>query len=116
VVSPEFTSDYDAYLTSLRRLASLPVEILAQGHYYILAGEEEISTFFANSIKETISFKDRVMELLDEETGNLEKVIHMMKAERYDAVPDLKQPEVTYLINLRAKVAHLAGKRQLQTG
>jgi hypothetical protein len=56
------------------------------------------------------------MELLDEETGNLEKVIHMMKAERYDAVPDLKQPEVTYLINLRAKVAHLAGKRQLQTG
>lgn len=116
VITPEFTSDYDAYLTSLRRLASLPVEILAQGHYYILAGEEEIRTFFAKSIKETISFKDRVMELLDEETGNLERVIHTMKAERYDAVPDLKQPEVTYLINLRAKIAHLAGKRQLLTG
>lgn len=112
VISPEFTSDYDAYLASLRRIASLPVEILAQGHYYILAGEEEIRTFFAHSIKETISFKDRVMELLDEENGNLERVINTMKAERYDAVPDLKQPEVTYLINLKAKVAHLAGRQQ----
>ncbi|HNX29557.1 MAG TPA: MBL fold metallo-hydrolase [Syntrophomonadaceae bacterium] len=113
VVSPEFAYDYDAYLASLMRLAALEVEVFCQGHYYILAGRDEISTFFDKSIRETISFKDRVFELLDKENGSVEKVINRIKAERYDAVPDLKQPEVTYLINLKAKVAHLAGKKQL---
>lgn len=112
VISTEFTSDYDAYLNSLRRLAALPVEVFCQGHYYILTGREEIESLFAKSIQETISFKDRVMELLSEENQDLGKVVNIMKSERFDGVPELKQPEVTYLINLKAKVAHLARQQQ----
>jgi hypothetical protein len=52
------------------------------------------------------------MELLDEESGSVERVISRVKAERYDGNLDLKQPEATYMLNLKAKVAHLAGKRQ----
>lgn len=115
VISTEFTSDYDAYLDSLQRLAALPVEVFCQGHYYVLTGREEIEILFARSIRETISFKNRVMELLREENNDLDKVVNTMKAERYDVVPDLQQPESTYLLNLRAKVAHLA-KKQQQTG
>lgn len=111
-ITTEFAYDYDAYLSSLLRLAALPVETFCQGHYYILTGQEEVSTFFAKSIHETTGFKNRVIELLDEENGSVDKVISRIKAERYDGNLDLKQPEATYMLNLKAKVAHLAGKRQ----
>lgn len=110
-LTTEFAYDYDAYLSSLLRLADLPVEIFCQGHYYILSGREEVSNFFAKSIRTTTDFKKRVMELLDEENGSLENVINRIKAERYDGNPDLKQPEATYMLNLKARVAHLAGQR-----
>ncbi len=112
VVTTEFAYDYDAYLASLLRLAELPAEVFCQGHYYILTGRDEIKTFFDKSIRETTGFKDRVMELLDEENGSVEKVIGRVKAERYDGNLDLRQPEATYMLNLKAKVAHLAGKWQ----
>ena len=111
-ITTEFAYDYDAYLSSLLRLSALPAEIFCQGHYYILAGRDEISTFFEKSIRETTSFKDRVMELLDEENGSVEKVISRVKTELYDGNLDVKQPEATYMLNLKAKVNHLAGKRQ----
>jgi glyoxylase-like metal-dependent hydrolase (beta-lactamase superfamily II) len=111
-ITTEFAYDYDAYLSSLLRLSALPAEIFCQGHYYILAGRDEISTFFEKSIRETTGFKDRVMELLDEEKGSVENVISRVKAELYDGNLDVRQPEATYMLNLKAKVTHLAGKRQ----
>ena len=105
----EFVSDYDAYVSSLQRLAALPVEVFCQGHYSILVGGEEISAFFKQSINETIRFKDRVLELLDEEAGSVDRVIKRLKKERYDVIQGPKQPEAAYLLNLRAQVAHLVG-------
>ena len=71
-------------------------------------GREEISAFFRQSINETIRFKVRVLELLDEEDGYIDRVIKRVKTERYDVIPGPKQPEVAYLLNLKAQVAHLA--------
>jgi 2-aminobenzoylacetyl-CoA thioesterase len=110
IVTTEFVSDYDAYVSSLQRLAALPVEVFCQGHYSILVGREEISAFFKQSIDVTICFKDRVLELLDEEDGSIERVIIRVKTERYDVIPGPKQPEVAYLLNLKAQVAHLAAE------
>jgi glyoxylase-like metal-dependent hydrolase (beta-lactamase superfamily II) len=110
-ITTEFAYDYDAYLSSLLRLSKLPVDIFCQGHYYILSGQDEVRTFFEQSIKETTGFKDRVMELLEEENGSVEKVIERSKAEFYDGKLDAKQPEATYMLNLKAKIAHLAEKR-----
>lgn len=115
VVSTEFVSDYDAYVSSLQRLAALPVEVFCQGHYSNLVGREKISAFFKQSMNETIRFKDRVLELLEEEAGSVERVIKRLKTERYDVIQGPKQPEVTYLLNLKAQVAHLAAK-QRQSG
>ncbi|MEA4924197.1 MAG: MBL fold metallo-hydrolase [Syntrophomonadaceae bacterium] len=111
VVSSEFVSNYDTYLASLRRLSALPTEIFCQGHNFILTGREEISAFFERSINETISFKDRAMELLEEEDGSVERVMSRIKAERYDTITVPKQPEVPYLLNLKAQISHLAAKR-----
>lgn len=108
MVTTEFVSDYEAYLSSLRRLALLPTQIFAQAHGLVLAGREEITDFFRRSIMETVAFKNRVLELLDEEEGALEQVIQRLKKERYDTIPGFKQAEVPYLINLTAQVKHLA--------
>lgn len=110
IVSTEFVSNYDAYLNSLQRLASLPVEIFCQGHYKSLVGREEIETFFDRSIRETLHLRDRVFELLKEECGSTDRVITRLKAERYDVIPEPKQPEFAYLLNLKAQVSHLASK------
>jgi len=63
-ISPEFVSDYDTYLSSLQRLAVLPVEVYCQGHYACMVGEEEIRRYFEQSLRETMRFKERVYELL----------------------------------------------------
>ncbi len=111
LISTEFVADYDAYVSSLQRLAALPVEVFCQGHYSVLVGKEEISSFFEQSINETIRFKDRVWEILDEEVGSVDRVIKRVKTEWYDVIQGPKQPEAAYLLNLKAQVAHLAAKK-----
>ncbi len=108
----EFLVDYDRYLDSLERLAALPVEILCQGHHFVIGGAQEVKKFFDRSISEAKAFKKKVYELLDAEGGVVERVVARIKAEQYDANPHLKQLEEAYLINVRAQVAHLAAKRR----
>ncbi|MGE5404433.1 MAG: MBL fold metallo-hydrolase [Candidatus Saccharibacteria bacterium] len=110
-VSTEFVSNYDAYLSSLQRLSTLPIEVFCQGHYQHLLGRDEISAFFKRSIYETMHFKTRVLDLLEQENGLIERVIQRVKAERYDMIKGPKQPEGPYLLNLKAQVAHLAATR-----
>jgi 2-aminobenzoylacetyl-CoA thioesterase len=106
----EFLTDYDAYFSSLTRLAGLPADVLCQGHRIILTGAEEVSNFFSRSVSEAIRFKDRVNELLGLEAGSVEQVVLRIKAEQYDVIEGVKQPETAYLINLKAQVSHLAEK------
>lgn len=110
-ISPEFVSDYEAYLSSIKRLALLPAQVYCQGHFACLTDEKEISDYFKRSISETIRFKNRVDELLDEEAGSVERVIQRIKEEQFDTNEELKQPEATYMLNLQARVTHLASKR-----
>ncbi|RPI77075.1 MAG: MBL fold metallo-hydrolase [Desulfobacteraceae bacterium] len=105
---PEFLFDYEAYLTSLKRLAGLDVEILCQGHHRVFVGREEVRAFFTRSLQETARFKERVYELLDATKGNIEEVIRLIKQEQYDINLNVKQPEKAYLLNLTARVRHLA--------
>jgi 2-aminobenzoylacetyl-CoA thioesterase len=112
----EFLVDYDAYLASLERLAALPVEILCQGHHFVLVGVREVKDFFARSIREAKGFKERVYGLLDAEGGAVERVVARIKAEQYDTNPHVKQLEQAYLLNVRAQVAHLAARKAVSSG
>ncbi len=107
----EFLVDYEAYCASLERLASLPVEVLCQGHHFVITGVDEVKRFFDRSIRDTRIFKARVDELLDAEDGNIDSVVARIKAEQYDTNPHVKQLEQAYLLNVRAQVAHLASRR-----
>jgi len=104
----EFLADYKAYLNTIKRLSLLSVEILCQGHQVIHVGKEEVRAFFDATMSEAIRFKDQVLKLLDEEGGSIENVIQRFKAEHYDPLPQPKQPLNAYIMNLTARVKHLA--------
>jgi len=108
----EFLVDYDAYLASLERLATLPVEILCQGHHFVISGAQEVTDFFARSRKEAENYAAKVDELLYAEGGDVERVVARIKIEQYDTNPHVKQLEEAYLLNVRAQVAHLAARKK----
>ncbi|MBP1608855.1 MAG: beta-lactamase domain protein [Acidobacteria bacterium] len=107
----EFLADFDDYLASLKRIAGLQVDVLCQGHRLVFVGRDEVCSFFARSILETEKFKDKVYRLFEEE-DSIDSVISRIKAEDYDVIEGVKQPEIPYLINLRAQVVHLGRKRK----
>ena len=105
----EFLVDFDAYITSLKRLASLDVEIFCQGHHFVYTGAD-VKDFFDASLKAAQCFRGRVLELLSIENNRVDEVVRRIKEEEYDPNPGPKQPEGAYLLNLKTRVAHLAGK------
>lgn len=109
-IEPEFVADYDSYLASLQRLADLPAEVLCQGHYSVFTGREEVKKFLRRSLEETVGYKNCICELLRREQGEVERVVRLIKAFRYDNVEGDKQEEQSYILNLTAQVRHLAAK------
>jgi len=107
----EFIADFDLYMASLKRLATLDVEVLCQGHHFVFVGADEVKRFFARSLEEAERFRTHICELLDEESGSEERVVQRIKKEQWDTNTSVKQAEGAYLLNLRARVAHLAAAR-----
>ena len=105
----EFLVDYESYLAGLKRLASLDVAVLCQGHHFVYVGAA-VKDFFARSIASTKKFRARVAELLRTEGGSVERVVSRLKAEEHYGKPLPKQPEKAYLLNLTAQVSHLDKK------
>lgn len=105
----EFLVDFDAYIHSLRRLAALDVDIFCQGHHFVYTGSD-VGEFFDSSLEAAFTFRRRVMELLAMEEEDIDRVVEHIKQEEYDPNPGPKQPEKAYLLNLKTRVAHLAGK------
>jgi hypothetical protein len=106
----EFLVDFDLYMDSLDRLAALDVEILCQGHHFVYVGADEVKGFFSRSRQEAERFRDYVFRLLREESGSEERVVQRIKREQWDTNTNLKQAEGAYLLNLRARVGHLASR------
>jgi 2-aminobenzoylacetyl-CoA thioesterase len=107
----EFLVDYDLYIASLKRLASLEVDVLCQGHHFVFTGRD-VGKHFERSIISAEKFRETVERFLWLEDGSIEKVVALIKAREYDPNPGPKQPEGAYLLNLRKRVAHLAERNE----
>ena len=107
----EFISSYEAYLSSLKRATSIPADILFQGHCIAFKGKEEAEKFLKRALEVTLFFKKRVDELIDENGDNVDLIANKVKAEIYDPMPEPKQLESIYMINLRAQIKHLLSVR-----
>jgi glyoxylase-like metal-dependent hydrolase (beta-lactamase superfamily II) len=101
-VVTESLVDFDAYFQSLRRLSRLDVEILCQGHTFVYL-DGDVEDFFRRSTETALAFK-ALVERVWEEEGDLQKTVDRIKALEYDPVPNPKQPEPAYLLNLEARI------------
>ncbi len=99
----EWLSDYNDYLASLYKLAELEIDILCPGHGCVLTGEDAAG-FIARSIEYCKQFRQLIEQTLAETGGDVEAAKARIKAEEYDPLPEPKQPEFAYLINLDAKI------------
>lgn len=102
----EFLTSFDDYLTSLRRLKKLEVDVLCMGHYTVATGDDA-RDHFDRSIEALKMYRTRVEQLLEEENGNVAAVVARVKNEEWDPRPGPKQPEPAYLLNTEARVRHI---------
>lgn len=105
----EFLVDFDRYISSLKRLSELEVEVLCQGHHFVFTGED-VKRHFEESLASALRFKDEVTMYLKKEHGNIDRVVEIIKSIEYDTNPGPKQPEKAYLLNLKTRITHLAEK------
>ena len=110
----EFLVDYDAYLASLKRLAGLRVEVLCLAHYSALTGLDA-SNYFGRALAAAKDFRGWVEDLLHKQGNDVQQVVRLVKKREWDPRPQPKQPEPAYLLNLQARVQHLADKLANQT-
>lgn len=108
-VIPEFLVDYDMYIESLKRLAALDVDILCQGHHFVFT-DDDVKRFFDRSFEAAHVFLRDVLRLLDSEGGSVERVVKRIKEIQYDTNKGVKQSEQSYILNVTARVTHLAKK------
>ena len=102
----EFVYSYQDYIDSMKRLATLDVDIVCQGHHRVFVGDDA-KAIFKKSIAAAQTFKNRVVAWLKEEDGDVDRVVTRVKNFEYDPMPNPKQPETAYLLNTRARIQHL---------
>jgi hypothetical protein len=105
----EFLVDYQAYLDSMRRLSRLPLEVLCQGHHWVFTGQDA-RDYLERSLQAARDYREWVLRLLDQEQGDLERVVRLVKAREWDNRQGVKQSEGAYLLNTQARVRHLAAQ------
>jgi glyoxylase-like metal-dependent hydrolase (beta-lactamase superfamily II) len=102
-ISVECLKDFGAYLSSLKRLASLDVEILCQGHRYVYT-DNDVQDFFERSLRSAHDFKEMVEKVLHRERYDMKRVVAEIKKLEYEPLPQPKQSEQAYLVNLEARI------------
>ncbi len=107
VIKPEFSSSYSDYMTSLEKMATLDVEILALAHKHVLTGDDT-GRYLKGSLAATVSFKRRIEDYLDRFSGDNEKVVEAIFGEDYDETILIQQDKKSFLLNLQAKVRVVA--------
>jgi hypothetical protein len=87
----------------------LDIEVLCQGHRLVFIGDD-VGNFLEKSLEAAKLFKEDVENALIEENNSIEKALIRIKKKEYDMNPGPKQPEKSYLINLRVRIEHIAGR------
>lgn len=103
----EFLVNHAKYLENINRALALKPKFLCQGHRRVYT-DDDVEIFLEGSKKAALDYKIWVDRLLLKNKGDIKKVMKQVKAQEYDPCPQPKQPEPAYLLNLEARVSHLA--------
>ena len=99
----EWLSDYNQYVESLTKLTSLEVDILCLGHGHVFTGSDA-ADYMTRTFEYVIWFRELIEQTLEETRGDVEAAKQRIKQKEYDPVPEPKQPEFAYMLNLEAKI------------
>lgn len=102
-VVTECLVSFDAYMTSLRRLAALDSEILCQAHHYVYT-DGDVEDFMRKATRTAMEFHDLVEQVWEKTSGSLSKTVELIKTLEHDPMPPPRQPEAAYRINLEARI------------
>jgi 2-aminobenzoylacetyl-CoA thioesterase len=101
--------DYDQYVNSMKKLEQLDLDAICIAHNYCFTGKDA-RDYIPRSLKYCDEFRNLVETSLEEEYGDIQRVIKRIKAVEYDVKLEPKQPEPAYLLNLQARIKAV-GKR-----
>jgi len=99
----EWLTSYKDYINSLKKLASLQIEILCLGHGFILTGRDA-ADYMPRAIESCDKFLHLIQSTLEKTGGDEKEAKALIKKMEYDPLPDPKQPDIAYLLNLDAKI------------
>jgi len=110
-IFPQFTSNYEQYINSLKKLSSYEVDFLFLAHGGVLTGED-LKGYFKRAIDESIRFRERIISLLYENNMDIESVA--MQIVKQDYNPEkITQAKKPYELNMIAMVRAIAKNIEL---
>jgi hypothetical protein len=90
------------YWRSLKKIVSLPVEILCLPHNGVVTGED-VEGYFKESLRVTWEFREKILEVYRKEK-NLERTVSVLDSIYYNP-EKTGQPRSAFLLNLKAMVS-----------
>jgi len=101
-VMANYLSDYNGYITSIGKIAALPIEMIGLAHHGMIVGREESKKYFEDAIKGALEFREIVGGMIavgkDEQT-----MVKELTAHYYHGAASL-QPYGAFKINLKAMI------------
>jgi len=110
VIHPEFLASYRDYVTSLKKLTELDVDIVMIAHHYVFTGEDARG-YLSKSFERTEAFRRRIEDYLKDAAGRREAVVQRIYKEDYESTGAIQQDSRAFLLNLEAKVRAVAENR-----
>lgn len=107
----EFLVDYDAYMTSLKRLSRLDPKVLCQGHRFVFTGKDA-EEHMSHAIEQASKYLVMVEKFLQKEQGDIDRAVALVKAAEWDSKPWPKQIESAYVLNTQARVSSIRERMQ----
>lgn len=103
--------DFEAYLTSVRRLAALNAHLVSQAHHYVFTNSD-VEAFFQKSTRISLEFQALVEGLWEETQGDFAETVERVKTLEWDPMPMPRQPEPAYRLNLEARIRSVLGRHR----
>jgi len=110
-VVTECLVDFEAYMTSVRRLALLDAGILCQAHHFVFT-DGDVEAFFRQSTRTALEFHSLVEEVWEAAGGDFQATLERIKVLEYDPFPLPRQPEPAYRLNLEARIRSVLRSRE----
>lgn len=101
-IKPLFLSDYNSYISSLKKLINIEAETLCPPHNNYIVGKEKVKGHLMHALESAIDLKDKIFRSLESGEG-IEDVSKSILEKEFP-LPVVEGPEKAFNINLISMV------------